>query len=115
MLLLSKIGILKLMDGSTYSNSDPRAIAIKKAALPWAREIRYWFRLNIKPEQTPVEICNKLIRKFGVKAVAIARPGRRGQQKNLIYQVDGLDEPSIKLIVSRIREMRNDGSFNPPQ
>ncbi len=92
--LIAETGILGLLDGSTYTNQDPRAIAIKAKALYWAKEIGYYLRLQIKESQTPVEICNKLLKKLNLKAEAIARPGKRGEQSQRTYQVQGLDNPT---------------------
>jgi len=39
--LIAETGILGLLDGTTYTNQDPRAIAIKAKALYWAKEISY--------------------------------------------------------------------------
>lgn len=96
-LLIAKTGVLALLDGEQYSNSDPRAIAVKREALKWANEIRYCFRLDIKPEQTPVEIAHKLLRKLGLEinrddrpgaVQMIARPGKRSEKRDQIYRVD---------------------------
>ncbi len=95
--LMSQTGILALLDGTTYSNADSRAIAVKKVALHYAKEIGYWFRLQIKKEQTPVEICNKLLKKLSLKAEALkgdgVRPGRRGEKRNVHYSIADLDDP----------------------
>lgn len=100
---IAKTGILELLNGQTYNNLDPRAIAVKQAALHYANEIDYWLRLQIKPEQTPVEICNKLLKKLGLKGVAIARPGKRGQQKDRVYQVTGSDDPIRQQLLEAAR------------
>lgn len=102
--LLALTGIVQLLDGATYSNLNPKAIAIKQRALHWQRELAYWLRLTIKATQTPVEICNKLIRKFGLKAVAIARPGQRGTQHHRIYQVEGLHCPLRQRLLAAARQ-----------
>jgi Domain of unknown function (DUF3854) len=97
-LLLSKLGVLELLDGTPYSNADSRAIAIKEQALRFAKEIGYWLDgIQIEPEQSPIEICHKLLRKFGLEIdrsdragaiETIARPGRRGEKRERIYRVD---------------------------
>lgn len=90
-LILAQTGILELLDGTTYNNSDPRAIAIKNNALRYASEIGYWLRLQIKPTQTPVEICNKLLVKIDIEKangmLEVSRPGQRGQQGDRTYRV----------------------------
>ncbi|MEP1080310.1 DUF3854 domain-containing protein [Leptolyngbya sp. PL-A3] len=89
---LAKTGVLNLLDGQRYSNQDPRAIAVKKAALYYANEIHYWLRLQIKPGQTPVDICNKLLGKLDIEkkngTLEVARPGRRGEQSDRFYCVN---------------------------
>lgn len=101
--LLQKTGILNLLDGTPYSNLDKRAIAIKAAALKWAKEISYWLRLTINDTQTPVEICNKLLKKLGLEGRAIARPGKRGEQSNRVYRVEGQDNPIRQRLLEAAR------------
>ena len=91
-LIMAELGVLELL-GSTWSNTDKRAIAIKEKALRYAGEINYYLRLQIKPGQTPSDVCNKLIRKLGLNVASTSRPGTRGQQKNRIYAVADLDNP----------------------
>ncbi|NEO34530.1 MAG: hypothetical protein F6K36_29870 [Symploca sp. SIO3C6] len=94
--LLSKVGILDLLDGSEYHNQDPRAISVKERALELSNEIYYRLRLNIKSTQTPVEICNKLLRKFGLEinkpdrpgAIQASQPGSRDDRGDRHYRVD---------------------------
>lgn len=102
-MLIAKTGILELLDGSPYSNTDPRAIAVKAAALKWASEISYWLRLQVKASQTPVEIVNKLLKKLDLAAVAIARPGPRGSDRERTYQVSGLDNPIRLRLLEALR------------
>jgi hypothetical protein len=90
--LIELTGLLTLLDGESYHNNEERAIAIKAAALKWKSEIFYWLGLNIKQSQTPVEICNKLLTRLGLKAEAIARPGTVGT-RDRIYQVPGVADP----------------------
>ena len=91
--LIQQLGILSLLDGQTWCNSDPRAIAVKRAALHWSREIFYWLRLNIQESQTPSAIVNKLLKRLGLKAIAVSRPGKRGEQKERVYGIKDLDNP----------------------
>jgi Domain of unknown function (DUF3854) len=90
--LIELTGLLALLDGESYHNTEERAIAIKEKALKWKSEISYWLGLEIKPSQTPVEICNKLLIRLGLKAEAIARPGTVGT-RDRIYQVPGIADP----------------------
>lgn len=90
--LIQITGVLALLEGSdTYSNQDERAIAIKKTALKYSREFFQFLRLQILENHTPVEICNKLLRKLGLKGVWICRKGGRGEQEK-IWQVTGHDD-----------------------
>ena len=41
-LLIARSGVLDLLDGEAYSNTDPRAKAVKQFSLKYANEIRYW-------------------------------------------------------------------------
>lgn len=98
-LMIERLGVLALLDGKSYSNSDKRCISIKQQALRFANEIGYWLRLQIKATQSPVEICNKLLRKLGLKAEAIARPGKRGQQNNRVWAIPELNNPTRKRLL----------------
>lgn len=103
--LLNKTGVLSLLDGHSYNNQDPRAIAIKKAALHYAAEIDYWLRFKIKPNQTPVEICNKLLGRLDIKkengSLDVRRPGQRGEQALRHYRVNAEVNPiRVKLLKS---------------
>jgi hypothetical protein len=75
--IVAKLGVLNLLDGNPWTNSDKRAIAIKQTALRFIDEVRYWLNLNINPDQTPCEIVNKLVKRLGLEVAAIDRPGRR--------------------------------------
>lgn len=101
--LIARLGVLTLLDGTIYHNQDPRAIAIKQTALHFSKEIFYWFRLQISDNQTSVQICNKLLRKLGVKGIAISRPGSRGQQGDRHWQVEGLDDPIRSRLLDSLR------------
>lgn len=104
--LLNKTGILELLDGSTWSNTDSRAIAIKKASLYWAKEIQYWLSLHIKPEQTPCEIVSKLLRKLGLKAISHSRPGKRSEKRNRVWGIEDADNPyRLRLVEARRRKL----------
>lgn len=102
-LLISQLGLLEMLDGQGWTSSDPRAIAVKKAALYWAKEIRYWLRLNIKAEQTPAEIVNKLLRKLGLKAIASGRPGKRGEQRDRVWRVEDVENPYRMRLLEALR------------
>ncbi|HEY9625802.1 MAG TPA: DUF3854 domain-containing protein [Coleofasciculaceae cyanobacterium] len=92
-ILIARIGVLALLDDSIYHNQDPRAIAVKKEALHFAKEISYWLRLTVNESQTPVHIVNKLLKKLGLNSIAVARPGAKGQQTSRHWRVDGLSDP----------------------
>lgn len=97
--LIAASGILTLCDGTPYHNQETRAIAIKANCLQLKKEISTYLAINVNEGQTPVEICNKLLKRIGLKGEAIARPGARGKQSARIYQVEGhLDPFRLKLL-----------------
>ncbi|MEM1240371.1 MAG: DUF3854 domain-containing protein [Cyanobacteria bacterium P01_H01_bin.26] len=91
--IIKHLGILDMLDGSTWTNQDSRAIEIKQRALKYAKEIGYWLRLQIKTDQTPSEIVNKLIKKLGLDTKAIGRPGKRNEKRDRVWMAIGLDSP----------------------
>jgi hypothetical protein len=104
--LIAKTGILALLDGTRYHNQDARVEAIKVAALKFRNEISYSLKLQINETQTGIEIVNKLLKKLGLKAVAVARPGARGQQGDRHYQVVGWDDPvRVQLLEAMRRKL----------
>jgi len=107
--LIELTGLLTLLNGESYSNFEERAIAIKAAALKWKSEIHYWLGLEIKPSQTPVEICNKLLVKLGLKGEAIARPGTVGK-RDRIYQVSGMANPFRDRLLEAARRRLTEAS-----
>jgi len=86
-------GILELVGGGEYQNSDKRAIAVKVNCLRFRKEIATYLSLHFNEGQTPVEICNRLVKRLGLKAVSTSRPGPRGQTNDRVYQVTGHDDP----------------------
>jgi hypothetical protein len=91
--ILDRLDVLSLVGGQSWTNRDPRCIAIKQKALRYADEIRYYLRLQIKPDQTPAEVANKLLRKLGLEAVVIARPGSRDVKRDRVYFIKDLNNP----------------------
>ena len=104
-LLIGKSGVLNLLDGVAYTNANPRCQAVKTFAINSAKEINYWLRLEIKPDQTAVEICHKLLKKLGLERdrsdridahgvpgrigaiKMVSRTGRRGSNSEC-FQID---------------------------
>jgi len=106
--LIELCGVSALLDGVQYSNEDPRAIAIKAAALKWHKEIWNWLGLTInesqaEPDQTPVAICNKLLRKLTLDPESIARPGSTGEKRDRIYAIPGLHDPYRNALLNAMR------------
>ncbi|MFM7425315.1 MAG: hypothetical protein ACKO7W_10055, partial [Elainella sp.] len=62
--LIDQLGLLELLDGNPYQETDERVQRIKAAALHLAKEIYRYFTLSIRPDQTGIEIVNKLLRKL---------------------------------------------------
>ncbi|MEM1307940.1 MAG: DUF3854 domain-containing protein [Cyanobacteria bacterium P01_H01_bin.153] len=91
--VIERLGILKMLDGKPWRNTDKRAIAIKRMALKYADEIQYWLRLTISSTQTPSEIANKLLRKLGLIAVSASRPGKRHEQRDRVYAIEDFENP----------------------
>jgi hypothetical protein len=104
--LIAKTGILALLDGTRYHNQDGRVEAIKVAALKFRNEISYSLRLQINETQTGVEIANKLLKKLGLRAVAVARPRKRTEKGDRHYQVVGWDDPvRVRLLEAMRRKL----------
>ncbi|MFM7423423.1 MAG: hypothetical protein ACKO7W_00210, partial [Elainella sp.] len=78
--LIERLGLLELLDGSPYQESDERVVRIKAAALHLAKEIYRYFTLSIRVSQTGIEIVNKLLRKLGLEAEVLRKVGPRGCQ-----------------------------------
>jgi len=102
--IVAKLGVLNLLDGNPWTNSDKRAIAIKQTALRFIDEVRYWLNLNINPNQTPCEIVNKLVKRLGLEVAAIGRPGRRSQKRARLYAPTDLDNPIRLRLLQAIKE-----------
>jgi hypothetical protein len=96
-LLLQEIGILDMVavEDCVFTNADALCQRIQAAALKYRGEIRYWLGLKIDEEyrdskgrrcHTPIDICGKLLGKFGLQFVAIGRPGG-GRDRQREYRV----------------------------
>ena len=103
--LIEICGISTLLNGETYSNEDLRANTIKQTALKWSREIGNWLNLTINKSQTPVEICNKLLRKLGLDAEETSRPGSTGNRPRT-YKIQGLSDDRNDLLEAMRRKLR---------
>lgn len=91
---------------------------IKAAAIHWRREIQYWLGLDIDSDQTAIAIADKLLRRLGLKAVALCRVGGRGQQRR-VYGIPGLWEPTrLELLRAAIAKLGGDPAMvatQPPE
>ena len=97
--IIAKLGVLNILDGTPWSNHDPRAIAIKQTALRFIHDVRYWLNLTITPDQTPCQIANKLVKRLGLNVVPIRRPGQRHQRRDRLYVPANLHAPiRLKLL-----------------
>jgi len=83
---IATTGVLELI-GQTYDNNSPQAQVVKAQAVKYRNEIWEHLRLNITPNQTPVEIANKLLKKIGLKAKCLSRQGSRNNRTRQ-YQVE---------------------------
>jgi hypothetical protein len=106
-------GVLKLLDGKPYSNTDPRAIAVKHFALRYANEINYFLRLQIDETNTPVEVCHKLLGQIGIRrdkesrpgAISeVSRPGKRGEKRDRIYSINPDFDPLRTRLLEALRQ-----------
>lgn len=107
--IIKHLGILDMLDGSTWTNKDRRAIKIKARALKYTDTIHRYLRLQIKPTQTPVEIVNKLIRKLGLDADDVKRPGKRVEKRDRVWKAVGLDNP----VRAKLLEAARTKLYNP--
>jgi hypothetical protein len=116
--LIKQLGLLELLDGNPYQESDERVIQIKTAALHWAKEIYKNFTLSIRADQTGIEIANKLLRKLGLKAEVLRKIGPRGQQVK-IWGLPNLCSPiRVRLLRAATKRIGGDSDsilIKPPQ
>ncbi len=113
-LLIAKSGVLELLDGSLYSNADPRCQKVKEFAFFFKNEISYWLRLQVQESQTAIEICHKLLKKLGLERDRTDRPGavksidRRGKrgQNSERFSIDLAFNPvRIRLLEATRRKL----------
>jgi 5S rRNA maturation endonuclease (ribonuclease M5) len=104
--LLRDSGILDLAQREVkFSNSDPRCIAIQQYAVKHSKLFRYYFGLTIEKEyvdangktrHTPVDVCNKLLKKLGLKAISVETRGGRGSQERIYtVEIDRVTAPPL--------------------
>jgi Domain of unknown function (DUF3854) len=113
-LLIGQSGVLDLLDGSIYTNSDPRCQRVKEWAIKFATEIKYWLRLTIQESQTPIAICHKLLKKLGLerdktdRAGAIQtvdRKGKRGESVERFKVLLDFNPTRVKLLEAARRKL----------
>ncbi len=121
-MLLAHLGILELLDGESYSNSDPRAVSVRERALKFRNDIHYWLNLNVNDEQTPVEICHKLLVRLGFEVdrknrpgaiETVGRPGKRGESRNRIYRVNSDFNPTRVRLLEAYRSKLSGEIYEP--
>ena len=78
--LIAEIGVLSLI-GKTYSGTTPEVLEIKKKALQYQQLIWRYLRLNVQPDQPPVHIANKLLRRVGIEPKCVSRPGHQKRER----------------------------------
>lgn len=90
--LRQKLGIINLaLDfNSEFSNKSPRLLELKRLALQFKAEIRYWLGLTIADEyqdakgrkrHTPINIASKLLRQLGLELKPVRKPGKKGERQ----------------------------------
>ncbi len=116
--LIKQIGLLSLLDGSPYQELDDRIQAIKTAALHYAGEIYKYFVINVKADQTGIEIANKLLKKLGLKAEVLRKVGGRGHQVK-IWGISDLCNPiRVRLLQAATQKLGGDAEAivtHPPE
>lgn len=64
--LIEGSGVLDLLKGDEYDNDHPICQKVKEFALQNRHNFYYWLRLTINKDQTPIQICHKLLKKMGI-------------------------------------------------
>ncbi len=121
-MLLAHLDVLALLDGESYSNADSRVVEVKNRALKYRHEIRYWLNLNVNDEQTPVEICHKLLVRFGFEIdrknrpgaiEMVGRPGKRSESRDRIYRVNANFNPTRTRLLEAYRRKLFEAYYEP--
>ena len=111
--LISYLGLPEFAAYATdnpYDNADPRVKAIKAKALQYATEIYRMLRIQIKPEQTPVEVANKLLRKIGRIAKAIKQNHNRATgDRGRVFAVNSLSKIHERFLEASRRKASSTG------
>jgi len=63
-----------------WANTTPQAIAVKEWALFRAKQLKQYLRLIVKPEHSPIQVLNKLLKRLGFECKLARRQGARGVQ-----------------------------------
>jgi len=85
-----------------YSNDSPEAISVKDWALLHARQFKRYLRLNVKEEQSPVKVVNKILRKLGFDPKSIKRPGGEGSRDRVWAIADEQADIDRELIIESL-------------
>jgi Domain of unknown function (DUF3854) len=90
--ILDRVGVLALLDGTPYSNADPRLKIVKERAATFKKEIGYWLGLYPSPDHSAVDIAHRLLSRLGLEMGdgidCVGRPGKRGEKRDRFYQVN---------------------------
>lgn len=102
---IAATGVLELI-GKTYDNNSPQAQSVKAQALKYRHQIYQYLRLSITPNQTPVEIANKLLKKLGLEAECLSRKGSR-DDRNCQYRVEAPSELRQRMVEAYSITLKN--------
>ena len=106
--LIAETGVLNLI-GKTYSESTPEVLKIKEKALQYQQLIWRYLRLNVQPDQHPVHVVNKLLRRVGIEPKYVARPGHKKRER--IYEAIP-NEVHSQLLEALKRKLANRPPFS---
>ena len=100
--LIVELGVLNLI-GKPYSASTEEVLQIKEKAVLYRALIWRYLRLNVLPDQPPVHVVNKLLRRLGIHPKATTRPGSKDRER--IYEA-APDEVHVQLLAALKRNLR---------
>lgn len=99
--LLETLGLLDLLDPEqVYSAHHPAVIHTAELVSQYRQGIKSVLGINLSAKDTPMAIAQRLLGLIGLKLTYTGRPGRRGEQRDRIYQFvpieDGRDEVFLR-------------------
>jgi hypothetical protein len=95
------------MADQQYEAESPEVIAMHRKALQISGELRRFFRIEVKAEDSPISTVHKLLRKIGRRGEQVSQPRRhrRGQKKRpRIYRIAAASEQHQRFLQSARRK-----------